>query len=105
MELKDTVLGIEFGSTRIKAVLLDRDHRPIASGAHDWENRLIDGIWTYTMDDIHLGLQDCYAKLKEDVKEKFGCVLTEVGAIGVSAMMHGYLPFDKDWKQLAGFRT
>ena len=69
MELKDTVLGIEFGSTRIKAVLLDRDHRPIASGAHDWENRLIDGIWTYTMDDIHLGLQDCYAKLKEDVKE------------------------------------
>ncbi|MCR4894758.1 MAG: ATPase [Eubacteriales bacterium] len=105
MELKDTVLGIEFGSTRIKAVLLDRDHRPIASGAHDWENRLIDGIWTYTMDDIHLGLQDCYAKLKEDVKEKFGCALTEVGAIGVSAMMHGYLPFDKNWKQLAGFRT
>ena len=105
MELRNTVLGIEFGSTRIKAVLLDRDHRVIASGDHEWENRLVNGIWTYTMDDIHSGIQRCYARLKADVKESYGVTLTEVGAIGVSAMMHGYMPFDKDWNLLAGFRT
>ena len=105
MELKNTVLGIELGSTRIKAVLLDEKHIPVASGSHDWENRLENGIWTYTMEDIHTGLQACYAGLKRDVKEKFGMTLTTVGAMGVSAMMHGYLPFDKDGDQLAKFRT
>ena len=105
MKLNDTVLGIEFGSTRIKAVLVDRAHMPIASGSYEWENQLVDGIWTYSMETIHTGLQTCYADLQRDVKEKFGVELTTVGAIGVSGMMHGYLPFDKDGKQLAEFRT
>ena len=105
MELKNTVLGIELGSTRIKAVLIDDRHLPIASGDFEWENQLVDGIWTYSMDMVHTGLQSCFARLREDVKAKFGLELTTVGAIGVSAMMHGYLPFDKDGKQLAEFRT
>ena len=105
MELKKTVLGIELGSTRIKAVLIDDRHLPIASGDFEWENQLVDGIWTYSMDMVHTGLQSCFARLREDVKAKFGLELTTVGAIGVSAMMHGYLPFDKDGKQLAEFRT
>lgn len=105
MNLKETVIGIEFGSTRIKAVMLDRNHLPIASGNYEWENRLIDGVWTYTPDDIVGGLQSCYKALKEDVKKNYGIELTETGAIGVSAMMHGYLPFDKDWNQLTEFRT
>ena len=105
MELNNTVLGIELGSTRIKAVLIDRDHNPIASGDHEWENQLVDGVWTYSMVAIHTGLQDCFAKLKRDVQEKYGVTLTTTGAIGVSAMMHGYLPFDKDMVQLAAFRT
>ena len=105
MELKNTVLGIELGSTRIKAVLIDDKHLPIASGDFEWENQLVDGIWTYSMDMVHTGLQSCFARLREDVKAKFGLELTTVGAIGVSAMMHGYLPFDKDGKQLAEFRT
>ena len=105
MELKNTVLGIELGSTRIKAVLLDENHIPVASGSHEWENRLVNGVWTYGTEDIHTGLQACYADLRRDVKEKFGCELTTCGAIGISGMMHGYLPFDKDGKQLAEFRT
>ena len=105
MELKNTALGIELGSTRIKAVLIDEGHQPIASGDHVWENRLVNGVWTYSMEDIHTGLQDCYANLKRDVKEKYGVELTTVGAIGVSAMMHGYLPFDGEMKPLAEFRT
>ena len=105
MELKKTVLGIELGSTRIKAVLIDERHIPVASGDFEWENQLVDGIWTYSMEMVRTGLQTCFARLKADVKEKFGRELTEVGAIGVSAMMHGYLPFDRDGKQLAEFRT
>ena len=105
MNLKNTALGIELGSTRIKAVLIDENHIPVASGAHEWENQLADGIWTYSMEAVTTGVQDCYAKLKQDVLEKYGITLTEVGAIGISAMMHGYLPFDKDGNQLAPFRT
>ena len=105
MNLKNTALGIELGSTRIKAVLIDENHIPIASGSHEWENQLVDGIWTYSMEAVTAGIQDCYDDLKRDVKEKYGITLTEVGAIGVSAMMHGYLPFDKDGNQLAEFRT
>ena len=105
MNLKQTVLGIELGSTRIKAVLLDSAHLPIASGSYEWENQFVDGVWTYSMDAVHAGLQGCYADLKRDVKEKFGQELTSVGAIGVSAMMHGYLPFAQDGTQLAEFRT
>ena len=105
IDLKKTVLGIELGSTRIKAVLVDDKHLPIASGDYEWENQLVNGVWTYSMEAVHTGLQTCFANLKADVKEKFGVEQTTVGAIGVSAMMHGYLPFDKDGKQLAEFRT
>ncbi len=101
MNLKKTVLGIELGSTRIKAVLIDENHLPIASGSYEWENQLVNGIWTYSMEAVHTGVQSCYADLKQDVKEKFGEDLTTLGAIGVSAMMHGYLPFDAQGKQLA----
>ncbi len=103
--LKDCVLGIELGSTRIKAVLLDREHRPVAAGSHSWENELKDGVWTYSLADAEAGLQACYADLRRDVKEKLGLELTTVGAIGVSAMMHGYLPFDGAGNQLCPFRT
>ncbi|MBR6115239.1 MAG: FGGY-family carbohydrate kinase [Oscillospiraceae bacterium] len=105
MDLSETVLGIELGSTRIKAVLIDRNHMPVASGGYEWENRLVNGIWTYAMEDVHAGLRGCFAALKDDVRQKFGTELTTVGAIGVSAMMHGYLPFDRDGRQLAEFRT
>jgi len=99
------LLGIEFGSTRIKAVLIDNNHAPIASGAHDWENRLENGIWTYSLDDIWGGLQDCYSKLAADVKEKYDITLTKVAGIGFSAMMHGYMPFNKDGELMVPFRT
>lgn len=105
MELKKTALGIELGSTRIKAVLIDEQHIPVASGSFEWENQLHDGVWTYPMELVHRGIQACFADLKQDVENKFGVSLTTVGAIGVSAMMHGYLPFDKDGNQLAEFRT
>ena len=94
MDLNKTVLGIELGSTRIKAVLIDERHIPVAQGDFEWENQLVNGVWTYSMDMVHRGVQTCFAKLKADVKEKFGRELTTVGAMGVSAMMHGYLPFD-----------
>lgn len=105
MDLRNTVLGIELGSTRIKAVLIDRNHTPVASGSYDWENRFVNGIWTYSMENIRTGLQGCYADLKADVARKLGVELTTVGAIGISAMMHGYLPFDADGAPLAEFRT
>ena len=105
MTAADCVLGIELGSTRIKAVLIDEGHLPIAQGDFEWENQLVNGVWTYSMEMVHRGVQTCFANLKADVKEKFGQELSTVGAIGVSAMMHGYLPFDKDGKQLAEFRT
>ena len=105
INLNKTALGIELGSTRIKAVLIDEKHIPIASGDFEWENQLIDGIWTYSLETVRTGIQSCYASLKADVKEKFGAELTTVGAIGVSAMMHGYLPFDREGRQLAEFRT
>lgn len=100
-----TVLGIEFGSTRIKASLLDDHYEPIASGDHGWENRLENGIWTYHMDDIIDGLQDCYKNLKKDVSNQYGVTLKRVGAIGISAMMHGYLPLDAEGNPLTEFRT
>ena len=98
-------LGIEFGSTRIKAVLIDTDHTPVASGSHEWENRYENGIWTYTLEDIWTGLQDSYQKLSQDVLEKYNTPLQTVGAIGFSAMMHGYMPFDQKGNLLVPFRT
>ena len=105
MDFKKTALGLEFGSTRIKAVLIDEHNKPIASGSHEWENQLVNGVWTYSWDAIHTGLQACFADLKKDVKDKFGVTLTEVGAMGISGMMHGYLPFDKEGNPLTEFRT
>ena len=100
-----TALGIEFGSTRIKAVLVDDKNQPIASGAHEWENRYENGVWTYSLDDIWTGLTDCYGRLAEDVKEKYDTVITSLAAIGFSGMMHGYMAFDKDGELLVPFRT
>lgn len=101
----NTALGIEFGSTRIKAVLIDAQNQPIASGSHDWENHLKNNIWTYPLEEVWSGLQDCYANLKKEVKEKYGVTITTFGAMGFSAMMHGYLAFDEKDEQLAEFRT
>ena len=100
-----TALGIELGSTRIKAVLAGEDNEPVASGSHDWENRYVDGIWTYDLDDVWAGIQDCYSKLAEDVSSRYGIVLEHVGAIGISAMMHGYMAFDDSDELLVPFRT
>ncbi|WP_046179465.1 xylulokinase [Domibacillus tundrae] len=100
-----TALGIEFGSTRIKAVLIDSDHSPIASGSYEWENRLEEGIWTYSLGDIWKGLQISYQEMAAEVKEKYGVTLQKVGAIGFSAMMHGYMAFNKDGESLVPFRT
>lgn len=100
-----SVLGIEFGSTRIKAVLVDEKGTPIASGSHEWENQLLNGIWTYSLDDVWAGLQDCYADLVKDVKKQYDAELTGFASIGFSAMMHGYLAFDKDDNLLVPFRT
>ncbi len=105
LDLNKCSIGIEFGSTRIKAVLIDEKHHPVAQGSHDWENRLVDGIWTYTLEDIWGGLQDCYKNLCTEVQEKYGQKIEKVAAIGFSAMMHGYLAFDKDDKLLVPFRT
>ncbi len=100
-----TYLGIEFGSTRIKAVLIDEKHSVIASGSHSWENRLENGIWTYSLDDIWTGLQNCYSRMAGKVEELYGVKLKTVGALGFSAMMHGYMVFDKAGEQLVPFRT
>ena len=105
IESGKTALGIEFGSTRIKAILVDEKGSPIASGSHTWENRFENGIWTYTLEDILTGLQDCYANMAKDVEKKYGVTLKTVGAIGFSAMMHGYMVFDKDGNLLVPFRT
>lgn len=105
IEAGKAVLGIEFGSTRIKAVLVDEAGKPIASGAHDWENQLVDGIWTYSLDAIWGGLQDCYRDLTEDVKKQYGVEIKSLGAIGFSAMMHGYMAFDENDTLLVPFRT
>lgn len=100
-----TSLGIEFGSTRIKAVLVDEQCVPLASGTHDWESDYVDGVWTYSEEAIIQGLQACFGALRESVKINFQCSLNKVGSIGISAMMHGYLPFDAEGNLLAPFRT
>ena len=105
IEAGKTALGIEFGSTRIKAVLVGEDNAPIASGSHDWENRLENGIWTYTLEDIWTGLQDSYTKMAQEVKDQYDVTLTKIGAIGFSAMMHGYMAFDQKGELLVPFRT
>lgn len=105
IESGQTVLGLELGSTRIKAVLIDKSHAPIASGDYEWENRLENGFWTYSLEDIWTGLRESYLKLAADVLAKYGVQLKKIGAIGFSAMMHGYLAFDKEGNLLVPFRT
>lgn len=100
-----TALGIELGSTRIKAVLIDDTHMPIASGSYEWENRYENGIWTYSMENVWEGLRTAYAELKRDVFEQYNTELRTIGVMGFSAMMHGYLPFDAAGNQLVPFRT
>ena len=100
-----TALGIEFGSTRIKAVLVDFDGHVLASGSHEWENKLVNGVWTYDLADVDAGLRSCYASLRKDVEAKFGVTPKTFGALGISAMMHGYIALDKNDKQLAPFQT
>lgn len=105
IEKGTTALGIEFGSTRIKAVLIDENFKPIASGGYGWENKYENGYWTYDLDEIWTGLQACYSELRQDVQEKFGVPLTTIGSIGFSGMMHGYMPFDASGNLLTPFRT
>jgi len=105
IESGKTVLGVELGSTRIKAVLLDEDHTPVASGSYEWENQYDNGIWTYPLDTVWAGLQESYRQLCDDVLRRYGTPLTTIGAIGFSAMMHGYLAFDADRNLLVPFRT
>ncbi len=105
IESGKAILGIEFGSTRIKAVLIDEENKPIAQGSHEWENSLVDGLWTYSIEEIWYGLQDCYADLLKDVKAQYDCVIEQLAAIGISAMMHGYMAFGEDDKILVPFRT
>ena len=99
------VMGIEFGSTRIKAVLVDDGFKVIAQGAHDWENKLVDGVWSYSLEDVESGVRDAYAKCAADVESKYGVKLERLAALGISGMMHGYLPFDEGGRLLVPFRT
>lgn len=100
-----TALGIELGSTRIKAVLIDDTHAPIAAGGYAWENSYEDGVWTYPLEQVWIGLQTCYRALCDQVQAQYGVTLQTVGSLGISAMMHGYLPFDAAGNPLAAFRT
>ena len=100
-----TVLGVEFGSTRIKAVLIGDDHMPIASGSYEWENRHENGVWTYHLEDVWTGLQESYRKLSDEGMEKYNMPLKTIGAIGFSGMMHGYVALDARGELLVPFRT
>lgn len=99
------VLGIELGSTRIKGVLVGEDYKPLAQGSHEWENQLVDGLWSYSVEDVWSGLQDCYANLRANVKKQYDVELENLASIGISAMMHGYMAFDKKGDILVPFRT
>ncbi len=105
LNLENTALGIELGSTRIKVVLIGPDHVPLANGLYSWENQFKNGYWTYDLEEVWKGLQAAFLDLADDFRKKFGRSLEKVGSIGISAMMHGYLPFDKEGNQLAAFRT
>lgn len=105
IETGKAILGIEFGSTRIKAVLISPDNRPIAQGSHEWENQLVDGLWTYSIEAIWEGVRDCYRNLQDNVREQYGVEIEKLAAIGISAMMHGYMAFDSNQQILVPFRT
>ena len=101
----ESFLGIELGSTRIKAILISPDHSLLAAGSFEWENKLKNGLWTYSLDDAWRGVQTSYAELTAQVKERYEISIKKIAGIGISGMMHGYLPFDKDGRQLEPFRT
>lgn len=101
----NTFLGIELGSTRIKACLIDDKYMPIASGVYEWENKFENGYWTYSIEEIHKGVKSCYTALRKDVSHKYGVNLTRIGSIGISGMMHGYLAFNAKDELLVPFRT
>ena len=105
IENGNAVVGIEFGSTRIKAVLIGENHEPLASGSYEWENQFENGLWTYSLDRIWTGLQTCYKELKNDVENKYGVKLIKLASLGFSAMMHGYMAFNKEGELLVPFRT
>lgn len=105
IEQGKAILGIEFGSTRIKAVLVDEENKPIAQGSHEWENQLVNGLWTYSTEAIWYGLQDCYADLRANVRKEYDTEIESLAAIGISAMMHGYMPFNDKAEILVPFRT
>ena len=105
IEQGKAVLGIEFGSTRIKAVLIDPEFRPIAQGSHTWENQLINGLWTYSVEEIWYGIQNCYVNLRANVKEQYEIEIEQLAGIGISAMMHGYMAFNDKEEILVPFRT
>lgn len=105
LQLEKCILGIEFGSTRIKGVLIDEAHRTVASGEHKWKNRIEDSVFVYHLEDAIAGLRNCYGQLRDDVKAKYGQEITTLQAIGISGMMHGYLVFDQSWKQVAPYRS
>ncbi len=105
IQQSETALGIELGSTRIKSVLINKNHEVIAKGAFNWENRLEDGLWTYHLDDALRGVRESFGSLAANVRERYGIELESVGRIGISGMMHGYIPLDKDDRQLSRFLT
>ncbi|MCI2161872.1 MAG: FGGY family carbohydrate kinase, partial [Oscillospiraceae bacterium] len=105
LEGRQTCLGIELGSTRIKATLIDRHFHTIAEGSQDWQNQLVDGMWTYSLESIWKNLQKCFANLMSDVWNRYDRKLVSVGAIGISAMMHGYMVFNKKEELMVPFRT
>src|SRR6056297_1862833 len=108
MELIDqgnAVLGVELGSTRIKATIIGPDYKPLASGSHGWENQQADGIWTYPMDEVWSGIASCFADLASEVSSRYGVNITRVAAAGFSGMMHGYVALDADGNLLVPFRT
>lgn len=104
IESGKTALGIELGSTRIKGVLIDLKGRVLAVGIHDWENSFVDNIWTYSLEDIHAGIRNCYTSLRKEVEKTYGVTLKTTGAIGISAMMHGYMALNADGEQIAPFQ-
>lgn len=104
IESGKTALGIELGSTRIKGVLIDLKGRVLAVGIHDWENSFVDNIWTYSLEDIHARIRNCYTSLRKEVEKTYGVTLKTTGAIGISAMMHGYMALNADGEQIAPFQ-
>lgn len=105
IETGQASLGVEFGSTRIKACLIGPDHTVIASGGHEWQNELVDGRWSYPLEAVWHGLQSAYGELADEAEQRYGVRPAQLAGIGISAMMHGYLPFDEDGELLVPFRT